>query len=120
MNKTNISDCPPISERENEEVFSYTPSEKQSNVQDKTPTIPPPQKGRTQWSISDTIILIEAKHNEKDTLSNGGPMKKATSSVEKWKIVQEYFSHRRVFRTTNQCRDRWEHVLPDFERIRDY
>ncbi|GLJ31486.1 hypothetical protein SUGI_0631870 [Cryptomeria japonica] len=47
-------------------------------------------------------------------------MKKATTSTEKWKIVQEYCSHHGVFRTANQCRDQWEHIFPDFKRIRDY
>ncbi|GLJ42835.1 hypothetical protein SUGI_0887970 [Cryptomeria japonica] len=101
MNATNISNCPPFSERENEDVFSYTPSEKQSNVHDKTHTAPPPQKGRTRWSISDTIILLEAKRIEKDMLSNAGLMKKATTSTKKWKIVQEYCFQHGVFRTAN-------------------
>ena len=55
------------------------------------------QKGRTRWSISDTIVLIEEKYSEKETLSNSGPMKKARLASEKWKIVEEYCSHHGVF-----------------------
>ncbi|KAH9314569.1 hypothetical protein KI387_023196 [Taxus chinensis] len=78
------------------------------------------QKSRVRWSIADTSILIEAKRIERDTQTNGSAMKKAISSTEKWKIVQNYCSSHGVDRTANQCRDRWEHVLPDFKRIRDY
>ncbi|KAH9327964.1 hypothetical protein KI387_000072, partial [Taxus chinensis] len=80
----------------------------------------PPQKGRARWSITDTLVLIAAKHIERETQSNGGAMKKAISSSEKWKIVQKYCVAHGLNRTPNQCRDRWEHIQPDFKKIRDY
>ncbi|GLJ28993.1 hypothetical protein SUGI_0572280 [Cryptomeria japonica] len=82
--------------------------------------VPPTHKGRTRWSISNTKILIKEKLSEKDVVYKGGAMNKTTTSIEKWKIVQEYCFRHGVFQTTNQYRDWWEHVLLDFKRIRDY
>ena len=96
MNENIVSDISQNIESENEERVPCTPFE-QPKVQENTPMVSSIEKGRTQWTISDTIVLIEAKHNEKDTLSNGGPMKKATSANENWKIVEEYYSHHGVF-----------------------
>ncbi|KAH9289516.1 hypothetical protein KI387_033633 [Taxus chinensis] len=93
---------------------------KQAEILKHQSTVLPPQKGRTRWSTTDTLVLIEAKRNERDTLFNGGPRSKAISSTEKWKIVQNYCASHGVVRTVNQCRDRWEHLQPDYKRIRDY
>eukprot|EP01018_Ginkgo_biloba_P016914 Gb_32376 [translate_table: standard] len=52
--------------------------------------------------------------------STGGVMKKTLSAMEKWRAVETYCSKNGVIRTPIQCRDRWEHIQPDYKRIRDY
>ncbi|GLJ35335.1 hypothetical protein SUGI_0710800 [Cryptomeria japonica] len=80
----------------------------------------PQTKSRVRWSIANMMVLIEAKRIERETQSSGSATRKALSSTEKWKIIQEYYSSHGVPRTTNQCRDHWEHIQPNYKRIRDY
>ncbi|GLJ17703.1 hypothetical protein SUGI_0308920 [Cryptomeria japonica] len=82
--------------------------------------VPSQEKSRVCWSIANTMVLIEAKQTERETQSSGGVMRRALNSTEKWKIIQEYCSAHGVHHTANQCWDRWEHIQPDYKRIRDY
>ena len=121
MKTTAISEChPSTGRRKNEEVSTHTSSEKQSKVQGQTAMLPSAQKGRTLWSVSDTIVLIEAKRNEIEKFYNVWTIEKSTSFIEEWKTAQAYCSRHGVFRTEDECRDRWEHVLEDFKKIRYY
>eukprot|EP01018_Ginkgo_biloba_P031113 Gb_21344 [translate_table: standard] len=52
--------------------------------------------------------------------STGGVMKKTLSAMEKWRVVEKYCSKNGVIRIPNQCQNRWEHIQPDYKRIRDY
>eukprot|EP01018_Ginkgo_biloba_P013434 Gb_40606 [translate_table: standard] len=52
--------------------------------------------------------------------SIGGVMEKTLSAMEKWRDVKKYCSKNGFIRTLIQCRDRWEHIQPDYKRIRDY
>ncbi|KAH9324060.1 hypothetical protein KI387_004238, partial [Taxus chinensis] len=47
-------------------------------------------------------------------------MKKAITTSEIWRIVEDYCCTHGLLHTASQCRDQWEHVLPDYKRVRDY
>lgn len=34
--------------------------------------------------------------------------------------MQDYCSRHGVIQTTNKCQDQWEHILPDYKKVRDY
>ncbi|KAH9293277.1 hypothetical protein KI387_041519, partial [Taxus chinensis] len=95
-------------------------STKEPHSQGNQPSVPPAQKGRARWSITETVVLIEAKRIERDTQLNDGTMKRTITENEKWRIVEDYCCTHGLLRTASQCRDRWEHVLPDYKRVRDY
>ncbi|GLJ25545.1 hypothetical protein SUGI_0489220 [Cryptomeria japonica] len=82
--------------------------------------VDPQTKTGVCWSIVDTMVLMEAKRIEKETQSNSGAMRKTLNFTKKSKIIQEYcFSHG-VASTKNQCRDRWEHLQPEYKKITNY
>ncbi|KAH9300594.1 hypothetical protein KI387_012177, partial [Taxus chinensis] len=95
-------------------------STKEPHSQGNQPSVPPTQKGRARWSIVETVVLIKAKRIERDTQLNSGTMKRTITANEKWRIVEDYCCTHGLLRTASQCRDRWEHVLPDYKRVRDY
>eukprot|EP01018_Ginkgo_biloba_P040997 Gb_05151 [translate_table: standard] len=52
--------------------------------------------------------------------STNDVMKNTLSAMEKWRATEEFCSQNGVIRTPIQCRDRWEHIQPEYKRIRDY
>eukprot|EP01018_Ginkgo_biloba_P019319 Gb_12440 [translate_table: standard] len=78
------------------------------------------QKGRVRWTISETLILINAKQTEKNVPSPGGFMKQAKSAIEKWRTTSAQCHLNGLDRTATQCRDRWDHIQPDYKKIRHY
>lgn len=77
-------------------------------------------KGRVRWSNSDTLILINAKQLEKYMHTTDGVIKRTKSAIEKWKQISVQCQKNGLERTATQCRDRWEHIIPDYKKIRHY
>eukprot|EP01018_Ginkgo_biloba_P015943 Gb_02208 [translate_table: standard] len=75
---------------------------------------------RARWSIAETLILIDAKHREKDLYNTSGVMRKTKSSSEKWQNISIYCQANALERTATQCKDRCEHIQPDYKKINDY
>ncbi|GLJ44440.1 hypothetical protein SUGI_0932180 [Cryptomeria japonica] len=97
------------------EVHDAIPlSELQTTVQKKQP------KGRVRWTIEETLTLINAKEVEKNLPSPGGFMKQTKSAIEKWRNTSVQCYSNGLNRTATQCRDRWDHIQPDYKKIRHY
>lgn len=77
-------------------------------------------KGRVRWTVSETLTLINAKQVEKNLPSPGGFMKQTKSAIEKWKCTSAQCHSNGLNRTATQCRDRWDHIQPDYKKIRHY
>eukprot|EP01018_Ginkgo_biloba_P040996 Gb_13787 [translate_table: standard] len=75
---------------------------------------------RARWSVAETLILIDAKRREKDLYNTSGVMRKTKSSSEKWQDISIYCQANALERTATQCKDRWEHIQPDYKKINDY
>eukprot|EP01018_Ginkgo_biloba_P023653 Gb_13948 [translate_table: standard] len=75
---------------------------------------------RARWSVAKTLILIDAKRREKDLYNTSGVMRKTKSSSEKWQDISIYYQANALERTATQCKDRWEHIQPDYKKINDY
>eukprot|EP01018_Ginkgo_biloba_P008381 Gb_04953 [translate_table: standard] len=75
---------------------------------------------RARWSIAQTLILIDANCHEKDLYNTSGVMRKTKSSSEKWQDISIYCQANALERTATQCKDRWEHIKPDYKKINDY
>lgn len=77
-------------------------------------------KGRVRWTIDETLTLINAKQVEKNVPSPGGFMKQTKSAIEKWRNTSMQCCSDGLNRTATQCRDRWDHIQPDYKKIRHY
>eukprot|EP01018_Ginkgo_biloba_P035615 Gb_00729 [translate_table: standard] len=75
---------------------------------------------RARWSVVETLILIDAKRSEKDLYNTSGVMRKTKSSSEKWQDISIYCQANALEQTATQCKDRWEHIQPDYKKINDY
>lgn len=77
-------------------------------------------KGRVRWTVAETLTLINAKQDEKNFPSLGGFMKQTKSAIEKWRNTSAQCHSNGLSRTATQCRDRWDHIQPDYKKIRHY
>ncbi|XP_075664857.1 uncharacterized protein LOC142634448 isoform X3 [Castanea sativa] len=81
------------------------------------------------WTPDETMILIDAKKmdDERRTKrSSGGDTSSEGSlgrnkSVEpRWKWVEDYCWRKGCFRSQNQCNDKWDNLMRDYKKVRDY
>ncbi|KAH7294639.1 hypothetical protein KP509_27G010900 [Ceratopteris richardii] len=70
------------------------------------------------WVFSEILILLEAKLREQAIY--GAERRGVVSSDDKWKQVAEYCRTKGVQRTKEQCKIKWDNMMPDFRKIRDY
>ncbi|XP_021765484.1 uncharacterized protein LOC110730010 [Chenopodium quinoa] len=85
------------------------------------------------WTVEETMILIEAKKKDderrkfsrsKQTLQISTPTSSGSTSkpvIElRWKWVEEYCWGKGCFRSQNQCNDKWDNLMRDYKKVRDY
>ncbi|KAL3344196.1 hypothetical protein AABB24_023564 [Solanum stoloniferum] len=81
------------------------------------------------WTIQETMVLIEAKKmdDERRMKRQGGD---GNSSSERgninkpgelrWKWVEDYCWRHGCLRSQNQCNDKWDNLMRDFKKVREY
>ncbi|KAM7271082.1 hypothetical protein ACFE04_030296 [Oxalis oulophora] len=97
------------------------------------------------WTIGETMVLIEAKRMDDERRML---MKRTTSSISisivggggggggselghgssssskptelRWKWVEDYCWRKGCLRSQNQCNDKWDNLMRDFKKIREY
>ncbi|KAI4313423.1 hypothetical protein L6164_026407 [Bauhinia variegata] len=87
------------------------------------------------WTIQETLILITAKKLDDErrlktpststsTAQEGGARGVAcaarTSGELRWKWVENYCWSQGCLRSQNQCNDKWDNLLRDYKKVRDY
>ncbi|XP_030971755.1 trihelix transcription factor GTL1 isoform X2 [Quercus lobata] len=78
------------------------------------------------WTPDETMILIDAKKmdDERRTkrISSGDTSSEGRSkSIEpRWKWVEDYCWRKGCFRSQNQCNDKWDNLMRDYKKVRDY
>ncbi|XP_057734880.1 trihelix transcription factor GTL1-like [Arachis stenosperma] len=87
------------------------------------------------WTIQETLILITAKKldderrlktaSSSSSSSSASPACSTTptsrSSGElRWKWVENYCWSHGCLRSQNQCNDKWDNLLRDYKKVRDY
>ncbi|KAG6547895.1 hypothetical protein Mapa_010715 [Marchantia paleacea] len=75
---------------------------------------------RTNWTLPESLVLQAAKREDLERQYNSGPKEKHMSATERWQAVEEYCWSRGVYRSGQQCRDRWDKLSADFKKISDY
>ncbi|XP_030471419.1 trihelix transcription factor GTL1-like [Syzygium oleosum] len=84
------------------------------------------------WNVNETMILIEAKkmdderrtkRSEESGEGAGGGAGRgggAKPSEPRWKWVEDYCWRRGCFRSQNQCNDKWDNLMRDYKKVREY
>ncbi|PKA59425.1 hypothetical protein AXF42_Ash019579 [Apostasia shenzhenica] len=76
------------------------------------------------WTIQETLLLITAKRLDDDrrTRAAGAGEASATprSAEQRWKWVENYCWKHGCLRSQNQCNDKWDNLLRDYKKVRDY
>jgi len=69
---------------------------------------------RGNWTLPETMLLIEAKrkvHEERHPGDQG---------LARWRWVEDYCWRAGCRRSQNQCNDKWDNLLRDYKKVRDY
>ncbi|KAB2637061.1 hypothetical protein D8674_027595 [Pyrus ussuriensis x Pyrus communis] len=87
------------------------------------------------WTVGETMILIEAKKMDDERRmkrtgggeggSSGGGTDQTTRSMSKpaelrWKWVEDYCWKKGCLRNQNQCNDKWDNLMRDYKKVREY
>ena len=88
------------------------------------------------WTVSETMILIEAKKMDDERRmkrssgapndavegggSGGGGIRINKPAELRWKWVEDYCWRKGCLRSQNQCNDKWDNLMRDYKKVRDY
>jgi hypothetical protein len=74
------------------------------------------------WTPNETMILIEAKKmdDERRMKRSGDSEGRNKSGEPRWKWVEDYCWRRDCLRSQNQCNDKWDNLMRDYKKVRDY
>ncbi|KAK4782317.1 hypothetical protein SAY86_016419 [Trapa natans] len=90
---------------------------------------------KANWTVTETMVLIEAKKMDDERRmriratgsspstagesSSGGAVSNKQSEP-RWKWVEDYCWKRGCLRSQNQCNDKWDNLMRDYKKVRDY
>lgn len=76
------------------------------------------------WTVSETMVLIEAKQmdDERRMKRSSGEISESRGKPAelRWKWVEDYCWRKGCLRSQNQCNDKWDNLMRDYKRVRDY
>ncbi|XP_017218139.1 uncharacterized protein LOC108195663 isoform X1 [Daucus carota subsp. sativus] len=81
------------------------------------------------WTVQETMVLIEAKKMDEErrmkriqgeSSSNEGVRNLNKPAELRWKWVEDYCWRNGCLRSQNQCNDKWDNLMRDFKKVRDY
>ncbi|WCJ33738.1 hydroxyproline-rich glycoprotein family protein [Euphorbia peplus] len=74
------------------------------------------------WTLQETLTIITAKKLDDERRSK--PILSSSSASKpgelRWKWVENYCWNHGCFRSQNQCNDKWDNLLRDYKKIREY
>ncbi|XP_042022585.1 uncharacterized protein LOC121769886 isoform X1 [Salvia splendens] len=74
------------------------------------------------WNIKETMTLIEAKRmdDERRMKRLGDTAERGKPAELRWKWVEDYCWRNGCFRSQNQCNDKWDNLMRDFKKVREF
>ncbi|KAJ9152958.1 hypothetical protein P3X46_026460 [Hevea brasiliensis] len=72
------------------------------------------------WTIQETLTLITAKKLDDERRSKASVPSTSKPGELRWKWVENYCWANGCFRSQNQCNDKWDNLLRDYKKIREY
>ncbi|GLT59943.1 hypothetical protein SLA2020_327360 [Shorea laevis] len=74
------------------------------------------------WTLGETMVLIEAKRmdDERRMKRTGEGEGRSKPTELRWKWVEDYCWRKECFRSQNQCNDKWDNLMRDYKKVREY
>ncbi|CAK9878901.1 unnamed protein product [Sphagnum jensenii] len=72
------------------------------------------------WTLHETVTLITAKKLDDQRRLKGSEKEKSRPAELRWKWVENYCWKNGCQRSQNQCNDKWDNLLRDYKKVRDY
>lgn len=74
------------------------------------------------WNLQETLVLIEAKKmdDERRMKRQGDTSERGKPAELRWKWVEDYCWNKGCFRSQNQCNDKWDNLMRDFKKVREF
>ncbi|CAL5346522.1 unnamed protein product [Camellia sinensis] len=74
------------------------------------------------WTVQETMVLIEAKKMDDERRMKRVEESEGRSKPAelRWKWVEDYCWRNGCLRSQNQCNDKWDNLMRDFKKVRDY
>nr|XP_009604120.1 trihelix transcription factor ASR3-like isoform X2 [Nicotiana tomentosiformis] len=74
------------------------------------------------WTVQETMVLIEAKKmdDERRNRRQGDINERGKPTELRWKWVEDYCWRNSCLRSQNQCNDKWDNLMRDFKKVREY
>ncbi|KAK9265496.1 hypothetical protein L1049_001734 [Liquidambar formosana] len=74
------------------------------------------------WTVQETMVLIEAKKmDDERRMKRSGESEGRSKPAElRWKWVEDYCWRKGCLRSQNQCNDKWDNLMRDYKKVRDY
>ncbi|KAA8544762.1 hypothetical protein F0562_019534 [Nyssa sinensis] len=74
------------------------------------------------WTIQETMVLIEAKKmdDERRMKRHGESEGRSKPAELRWKWIEDYCWRNGCLRSQNQCNDKWDNLMREFKKVRDY
>ncbi|XP_019256395.1 PREDICTED: uncharacterized protein LOC109234791 [Nicotiana attenuata] len=74
------------------------------------------------WTVQETMVLIEAKKmdDERRNRRQGDISERGKPTELRWKWVEDYCWRNGCLRSQNQCNDKWDNLMRDFKKVREY
>ncbi|XP_043688390.1 trihelix transcription factor ASR3-like [Telopea speciosissima] len=74
------------------------------------------------WTVHETVVLIAAKKmDEERRMKRSGDGEERSKPAElRWKWVEDYCCKHGCMRSQNQCNDKWDNLMRDYKKVREY
>ncbi|CAN4080316.1 unnamed protein product [Withania somnifera] len=69
------------------------------------------------WTVKETMVLIEAKKMDDERRMR---RQEGKPTELRWKWVEDYCWRNGCLRSQNQCNDKWDNLMRDFKKVREY
>ncbi|KAG8503473.1 hypothetical protein CXB51_001404 [Gossypium anomalum] len=72
------------------------------------------------WPIQETLTLITAKRLDDERRAKPSTSSPSKPGELRWKWIENYCWDHGCFRSQNQCNDKWDNLLRDYKKVRQY
>eukprot|EP01018_Ginkgo_biloba_P024369 Gb_35051 [translate_table: standard] len=88
------------------------------------PQLPDSQSTRLQvaprWTLTEMLVLVREKWAVENELQHSPSKSQYTGASDKWSSISNRCTASNVLRTAGQCRKKWELLISDYKKIKDW